>query len=76
MCRVIIDKPSEHMDFILFNHLYNRKDDNFTAAEIAIELQQYHMNVKEERIQEEINNMIKNGLVIQGVDKYKRAAIV
>lgn len=69
-CNVIIKQPQKNKEFILYNHLYARKNKTFTVNELAKELQQYHVRMTKKAIQHEINEMASNGLVIHEVGAY------
>lgn len=76
MCKVIIDRPEEKAGFIIFNHLYSRKDEDFTLQDLLPELEPYGLNMSEENLQREINTLIRDGAVSQRVGHYTRIAML
>lgn len=76
MCKVVIDRPKEKAGFIIFNHLYARKEDTFTIQGLAEELEQYHLDLSQRDLQREINMLIADGAVSQRVGYYKRTAML
>ncbi len=63
MCKVLVKKPIDNFDFILFNHLYSRKDISFTIPVLTGELLEYNLKVTDADVQKEINKYIKQGFV-------------
>ena len=77
MCRVIVKEPEKNTMFIVYNHLYSRKETSFTLNDLMEELnQQYNLNIAEPTLRNEIANMIRNGIVTRGVSCYKRTAMI
>lgn len=76
MCKVLISNPKEKVGFIIFNHLYSRKSENFTIQELLNELKQYGLCLSEKELQNEINTLIDDGAVSQRVGYYKRMVML
>lgn len=76
MCKVVIERPKEKAGFIIFNHLYSRKSENFTIHDLLAELMHYGLNISEKELQNEINTLIDDGAVSQRVGHYKRMAML
>lgn len=77
MSKVIIKNPEEYMPFIIYNYLYSRSDACFTMDELKKELEQLcHITIESSVLKAELDNMVRNGALVYGVNCYKRAAIV
>lgn len=70
MCRVMVKKPEENVEFIIYNHIFSKVDYKFTISQLAEELHQYNLNLPQKYIQSEINAFIKSGLVYQNFQYY------
>ena len=70
MCKVFIGEREMELGFLLYNHLYNRKDANFTTKELIPELSKYKLDISQEKLQNEIDVLINNGIVSQRVGHY------
>lgn len=77
MSKVILKNPEEHISFIIYNHLYSRSNACFSMDELKMELEQrYHITIEESALKAELDNMIRNGALVYGVNCYKRATMV
>lgn len=74
MCKVIVKNPRDNVGFILYNHLYSREKGTFTIDEIINELKHYHLSLSEDDVQSELNNMVRDGIVIRNFGSYTRTA--
>ncbi len=76
MCKVIVENPSKNVGFIPYNHLDSRENGPFTIDELMAELNQYNIGISTRDIQPEIDYMVKSGMVIRGVETYRRVAML
>ena len=76
MCKVIVVRPKEYDDFILYNHMYSRKAESFTINEIVEEMSGYQIHMSEKEVQSKVNDMVKEGMVIRNIGSYSRAVMV
>lgn len=74
MCKVIVKKPEDNVEFIIYNHLYSRVNGTFTIDEIVNEMRNYHLSLSPDDVQSEINNMIRDGIIIRNFGSYTRVA--
>lgn len=71
MCKVIVANPKKDIDYVFFNHLYSRKEVEFTIEIISEELKQYDINLSTKDVQCEIEKFIKRGFVSKRSDHYE-----
>ena len=76
MCKVIISQPAGKAGFIIFNHLYSRKKEDFTLQDLSDELTQYGLNISRKELQKEIDLLIEDGAVSPRVGHYRRMAML
>ena len=76
MCKVVIKKPEEKRGFIIFNHVYSRKNANFTIQDLKAELQSYGLQIQDADLQKEVNVLVERGVVSQRVGFYKRVSML
>lgn len=66
MCKVLIKKPKENIDFIIYNHLFSQSSSyTFTVEQLFHELQKYHLGVSIEYVRKIVNDFIEAGMIIQ-----------
>lgn len=70
MCTVILEKPKQNVDFIMYNHLFSKANYKFTIQQLYEELAQYGIGVTEDIVKNKIENWIKSGVVKQNIDYY------
>lgn len=70
MCTVILEKPGQNVDFIMYNHLFSKSNYKFTVKQLYNELAQYGIDVTEETIESKIENWIKSGVVKENIGYY------
>ena len=75
MCKVLVERPKDNVDFILYNHLFSRPDRDFTVDDIINEMRIYHLKLTKRDVQTEVNNMVRDGIVIRNVSSYTRVAL-
>lgn len=70
MCKVVVDKPNEKVEFIIYNHLFSQNNYKFTVPQLMEELKQYTLDLPQEFVQHEVDSMIRLGLVNQSFKQY------
>ena len=77
MSKVILKNPEEYIPFIIYNYLYSRSGACFSMDELKKELEQLcHITIESSVLKAELDNMVRNGALVYGVNCYKRAAMV
>lgn len=70
MCKVILEKDSQNIDFIIYNLLFAKSDYCFTTDELLEEIKSYDARISKSTIQIKIDTLISEGLVRQKVGTY------
>lgn len=77
MSKVILKNPEEYIPFIIYNYLYSRSGACFSMDELKRELEQLcHITIESSALKAELDNMVRNGALVYGMNCYKRAAMV
>ncbi len=70
MCKVILKKDNQNIDFIIYNLLFARSNYCFTAEKLFEEIRNYNAQISKQLIQVKIDALIREGLVRQKVGVY------
>lgn len=70
MCKVVLKRSMDNTGFIIYNHLFSKASYKFTTRQLVDELQQYNLRLSQERVQREIDGLVKSGLVNQNFRSY------
>jgi len=70
MCKVILEKDNQNIDFIIYNLLFARSNYSFTIDKLLEELKSYDKQISKLTIQVKINSLIREGLVRQKLEEY------
>lgn len=72
MCKVIVKNVYNNIGFIIYNHLFSKKKYGyvFTTEGLRRELRQYNLNLSTDKVQHQINSMVKAGLLSQTYKGY------
>ena len=70
MCRVVISNSKREAEYIIYNHLFSKKNYRFTIPQLVGELQEYKLNLSQEYVQAEIDEFVEAGLIHQKFRTY------
>lgn len=72
MCKVIVKNIDNNVGFVIYNHLFSKEKYGyvFTTEGLRKELRQYNLNLSTNAVQQEVDSMIKAGLVSQTYKGY------
>ena len=70
MCKVILEKDNQNIDFIIYNLLFAKSNYCFTTDHLLDEIRNYDAQVSRQTIQVKIDTLISEGLVRQKVGVY------
>ena len=70
MCKVILEKNNQNIDFIIYNLLFARRNYCFTTDKLLEEIRSYDTQISRQTIQIKIDTLISEGLVRQKVGVY------
>lgn len=70
MCKVVLKESVDNTGFIIYNHLFSKNSYKFTTSQLVNELQQYNLHLSQERVQREIDEFIRSGLINQNFRSY------
>ena len=70
MCKVILKKDNQNIDFIIYNILFATSNYCFTTDKLLETIRNYDAHVSRRTIQVKIDTLISAGLVRQRVGMY------
>ena len=70
MCKVVAENPEENIGYVLYNHIFARKSDDFTVDCLEEELSDF--DITREDIRKGIELLFHDGVISQWVGYYKR----
>lgn len=70
MCKVILEKDEQNIDFIIYNLLFARSKYFFTTDKLLEEIRSFDAQISRQTIQVKIDTLIDEGLVRQKVEGY------
>ena len=70
MCKVVMRKKSQNIDFIIYNVLFSKRKSGFTTDALLATIQSYDDQISKKILQSKIDALISNGLVRQKVGEY------
>lgn len=70
MCKVVMKKESQNIDFIIYNVLFSGRKNGFTTDALLPIIQSYDNHISRKILQSKIDVLISNGLVRQKVEEY------
>ena len=70
-CKVLINNSKDNLNFILYNHLYSRKDSKVTVNALKVELEQYSLYVPLNTVQEIVSKFVDSGILYEGCNYYR-----
>lgn len=70
MCKVVLKESVDNTGFIIYNHLFSKNSYKFTTSQLVNELQQYNLHLSQEKVQREIDEFIRSGLINQNFRSY------
>lgn len=71
MCKVIESKGVFSPEFILYNHLFSKKDYQFTMQSLQDELKQYSTDFDEYKVKSIVNMYVRQGMIRQDLKGYR-----
>lgn len=72
MSKILIKKPNENIDFIIYNHLFSQDISyTFTIDQLVSELnKKYKLSLTTEYVKNQVDEFIKSGLINQRLKCY------
>lgn len=70
MCKVVMKKRPQNIDFIIYNVLLSKRKSGFTTDTLLTTIQNYDKQISKKILQSKIDTLISNGLVRQKVGEY------
>lgn len=70
MCKVVLKDSVDNIGFIIYNHLFSKESYKFTISQLVNELQQYNLHLSQEKVQREVDEFIRSGLINQNFRSY------
>lgn len=70
MCVVLLEKPTDNVEFILYNHIFSQKDYRFTIDQLVEELKQYDLCLTSEYVENQINEWVIYGLIDENLNDF------
>ncbi len=72
MCQLVVKVSKKNARFVIYNHLYSRRNSSFSLDELRNELKSlYGLDIDSISLKYEIKDYLDSGLVIYDFDKYE-----
>lgn len=67
----MIENPSNHQAYVLYNLLFSGDRSEFTAQDVVAWLREYDIRMSADEVRRELSTFVKSGLLYAYVDGYE-----